>query len=171
MAETRSGQHRTDIAQWQRNPERPSEQNRSPTARRLMRRLQDDFDRLFGSFPYGQSLGDREVLDWIPPIEAFQRGSDFVIRVDVPGLSRDDLSVDVGDDAVTICGDHKQEHQDEREGVFRSERHYGSFCRTVALPEGAVGESAKANLKDGVLEIVVQAPSQEAGRGRRIEIQ
>lgn len=182
MAETRNTQTGTEHAREQRSLARPSERNRGLSARRdpldffgtgpfgMMRRLQDDFDRLFGSFPYGQSLGDREMLEWTPAIEAFQRGSDFVVRADVPGLSREDLSVEVGEDAITIRGERKFDHEEEREGIYRSERSYGSFCRVVPLPEGAVGESAKANFKDGVLEVVVQAPSQEVRRGRRIEI-
>ncbi len=127
----------------------------------MMRRMQEDMDRLFGG-------GQR--ADWIPAIEAFQRGNEFVVRADVPGLSREDLTVEMGDDALTICGERKLDHEEEREGVYRSERQYGSFCRVVPLPEGAVAESAKANFKDGVLEVVVQAPSQEVRRGRRIEI-
>jgi HSP20 family protein len=126
----------------------------------IMRRMHEDVDRLFG----GQGG------DWVPAIEAFQRGNEFVVRADVPGLSRDDLTVEMGDDALTICGERKLDHEEERDGVYRSERSYGSFCRVVPLPEGAVAESAKANFKDGVLEVVVQAPSQEVRRGRRIEI-
>ena len=89
----------------------------------------------------------------------------------MPGLSRDDLSVEIGDNALTIRGERKYDHEEERDGVFRSERSYGSFYRVVPLPEGAVADSAKAAFKDGVLEIVMQAPSQEVRRGRRIEIE
>jgi HSP20 family protein len=172
-------------SQRERGLSRSSEGQRSLSSRRdpfdvfgtgpfgRMRRLQDDFDRLFGGFGLGQGLspfGGGEQADWTPAIEAFQRGSEFVVRADVPGLSRDDLSVEVGEDALTIRGERRYDHEEEREGVFRSERSYGSFCRVVPLPEGAMGDSAKANFKDGVLEIVLQAPSQEVRRGRRIEI-
>jgi HSP20 family protein len=88
----------------------------------------------------------------------------------VPGLSKDDLSVEIGDDELTIQGERRYDQEEEREGVYRSERGYGRFCRVVPLPDGAVSESAKANFKNGVLEIVVQAPSHEARRGRRVEI-
>ena len=71
----------------------------------MMRRLQDDFDRLFGKFPFGQSLGERESSDWTPAIEAFQRGSDFIVRAEVPGLSRDDLSVEVAEDVLGLEGE------------------------------------------------------------------
>lgn len=142
----------------------------SPIA--LMRRMQDDMDRLFGDFgtrrfasPFGS-----EISEWAPAIEAFQRGNELVVRADVPGLSREDLTVEVADDTLTIRGERKYDHEEEREGMFRSERSYGSFCRVVPLPEGTVADSAKAKFNNGVLEIVMQAPPSEVRRGRQIEI-
>jgi len=78
--------------------------------------------------------------------------------------------VEIGDDQVSIRGERKHERQEEREGYYRSERSYGSFHRTIPLPEGTITDSAKANFNNGVLEIVVQAPPREVSRGRRIEI-
>jgi HSP20 family protein len=188
MAETRDTKTRTDQSQGSRGLQRSPDRSSGELTRRdpfdlfgagpfgLMRRMQEDMDRLFGSFGgFGRGRGwpalfEGERGDWAPAIEAFQRGSEFVVRADVPGLSREDLSVEIGDEALTIQGERKYDHEEEREGVFRSERGYGSFCRVVPLPEGAVTESAKANFKDGVLEVVLQAPSRETRRGRRIEI-
>jgi HSP20 family protein len=140
----------------------------------LMRRMQEDIDRMFGSFGRSRGFGLRgresEGFDWAPAIEAFQRGNEFVVRAEVPGLSLEDLTVEIADDALTIGGERRYEQSEEREGVFHSERSYGSFCRVIALPDGAITESAQANFRDGVLEVVVQAPSRETRRGRRIEI-
>ena len=105
---------------------------------------------------------------WAPEIEAFQKGDQFVVRADLPGLSKDDLSINVTDDAVTIQGERKAEHKDEREGYYRSERSYGSFCRVIPLPAGTITDQAKANFRDGVLEITMPAPP--ASQGRRLEI-
>src|SRR5262245_828105 len=186
MAETRDTQTRSDQKEKTRGLQR-TDSDADRLRRResfdpfgfgpfsLMRRMQDEMDRLFGDvWGVGRQrpgfFNEGSRTEWTPAIEAFQRGSEFVVRADVPGLSREDLSVEIGDNEVTIQGERKYDHQEEREGVFRSERSYGTFCRVVPLPEGAVSESAKANFKDGVLEIVVPAPSQEARRGRRIEI-
>ena len=184
MAEKRGTENRTEPAQAQGELQRSPQQGRGLSRWRdpldvfsfspfsMMRRMQEDMDRLFSEFGTGLTpFGERQGMDWAPAIEAFQRGNEFVVRTDVPGLSRDDLSVEIGDDALTIRGERKYDQQEEREGVFRSERAYGSFCRVVPLPEGAVSDSAKANFKDGVLEIVMQAPSHEVRRGRRIEIE
>ena len=100
----------------------------------------------------------------------FNAGNEFVIRADVPGMARTDLSVEIGDEALTIQGERKHEEREEKEGAFWSERSYGSFSRVVPLPPGAISESAKATFTNGVLEVVVQSPSQDARRGRKVDI-
>jgi HSP20 family protein len=112
--------------------------------------------------------GEREGL-WSPRVEAIQKGDQFIVRADLPGLKKDDVQVDLTDDAITIRGERHDEHQEEREGYYHSEREYGQFSRTIPLPEGVIGESAQASFRNGVLEITMQAPP-EATRGRRLEI-
>jgi HSP20 family protein len=142
-----------------------------------MRQMQDQLDRAFSSIWSGSgttsSWSPDNVFgpsDWSPAIDMFQRGNDLVIRADVPGLSKDDITVDIADDQVTIRGERRYDHEEERDGVLRSERSYGSFCRVVPLPQGAIADSAKATFNNGVLEVVVQAPSFDVRRGRRVEI-
>ena len=142
-----------------------------------MRQMQDQLDRAFSSIWSGSgttsSWSPDHVFgpsDWSPAIDMFQRGNDLVIRADVPGLSKDDITVDIADDQVTIRGERRYDHEEERDGVFRSERSYGSFCRVVPLPQGAIADSAKAAFNNGVLEVVIQAPSFDVRRGRRVEI-
>jgi HSP20 family protein len=141
-----------------------------------MRQMQDQLDRAFSGL-WGGSSGTSWTpdtvfgpSDWSPAVDMFQRGSDLVVRADVPGLSKDDITVDIADDQLTIRGERRYDHEEERDGVFRSERSYGSFCRVVPLPQGAITDSAKATFNNGVLEIVLQAPSFDVRRGRRVEI-
>ncbi len=124
-----------------------------------MRRFNDSVDGM---------LGRSSTLQ--PSVEVFQRGDEFVVRADLPGLRRDDVTVEITEDVLTIEGERREERQDRQEGYYRSERSYGSFYRTIPLPEGAISESARADFKDGVLEVIVQAPPHEVSRGRRIEI-
>jgi HSP20 family protein len=178
MAESRESGNRTDTAQERRdstsNPRQPRQMRRDlfdQPSHRLMRRVQDGFDRLFsGSREWPSFLGESQNVDWTPAIETFQRGNEFIIRADVPGLSTKDLSIEIGDDMVTISGERTYDHDEEREGVYRSERMYGSFRRVIGVPDGALTESAKATFKNGVLEIRMQAPSPSVRRGRRLEI-
>jgi HSP20 family protein len=140
----------------------------------LIRRLQDDFDRMFGVARGQSALVPRQAQglgEWAPAIETFQRGNEFVIRADLPGLTSDDVTIEVGEDAVMITGERRYEHEEERDGVYVSELTYGGFTRIVPLPQGAITDNAKATFRDGVLEIVVPAPSSETRRGRRLEIQ
>jgi HSP20 family protein len=126
------------------------------------RRLNSPVDRWFAN--------SRQQGLWAPQIETLQRGDQFVVRADLPGLRKDDVEVDITDDAITIQGERRDEHKEEQEGYFRSERVYGRFYRVVPLPEGAISESAKADFRNGVLEVTIQAPPKEVRQRRKIEI-
>lgn len=138
----------------------------------LMRRLSDEMDRIFGDWSIGGLFGGglQELQAWAPPVEVFQRGDELLIRADLPGLQKEDVNVEVTDDAVTIRGERRHEETEDREGYYRSERSYGTFLRVIPLPEGAITESAKATFKDGVLEITMPAPPKETRKSRKIEV-
>jgi len=140
---------------------------------RAMQRMADEMDRLFDDFGFGRrwlrpSWRETGAELWAPEVEVFQKNHELTIRADLPGLKREDVTVDITDNDVTIQGERKHEKEEEREGYYRTERGYGSFCRVIPLPEGAISEQAKANFKDGVLEITIPAPP--ASKGRRLEI-
>jgi HSP20 family protein len=137
-------------------------------------RLTDEMDRLFEDVGFGRRWfsqpwrPDAEL--WSPQIDVFQRNNELVIKADLPGLTKDDIKVDLTEDAVTLKGERRTEREEERQGVYRSERSYGSFHRVVPLPDGAITEQAKATFRDGVLEITMPAPPEQVSRGRRLEI-
>lgn len=140
----------------------------------LFDRMRDEMDRLFfGSYLTPRSrwgAGPRTAETWAPKIEAFQEGNNFIVRADLPGLKKDDVDVELGEDTLTIRGERHSEREEKREGYFHTEREYGRFYRTIPLPEGVIGESAEAKFKDGVLEITMQAPPSEVSRKRKVEI-
>jgi HSP20 family protein len=107
---------------------------------------------------------------WVPDIDVVQRNHDLVVRADLPGLRKDEVKVDVTNNAVIIQGERRHETEEERGGLYRSERGYGRFSRVIALPEGTITDHARASFKDGVLEITMMAPPDEVTRGRRLEI-
>jgi len=135
------------------------------------RRWTREMDRWFHDTENGRgsSLAGR-YANWTPDIETFQRGDELVVRADLPGMKKDEITLQIADDTLTIEGERQHEHEEERDGYFRTERSYGRFCRVIPLPEGALSDSAKATFKDGVLEIVMHAPPKEVARGRRLEI-
>jgi len=146
----------------------------------LMRRFSEEMDRLFGDFSLagglapgiGREFGrlaDLEVSLWSPQVEAFEREGNLIVRADLPGLTKDDIDVDITDDAITIRGERRQEKEENEEGYYRSERSYGSFYREIPLPSGVNREEANATFRNGVLEISMPAPARQPS-SRRIEI-
>jgi HSP20 family protein len=141
----------------------------------LMRRFSEEMDRLFGGTiapGFGRELGrlaDLETSTWLPQVEVFERNGKLNIRADLPGLSKDDIDVDIRSNAVVIRGERQQEKEENEEGYYRSERSYGSFYREIPLPSGVNPEEAKATFRDGVLEITMPAAERQP-RSRRIEI-
>lgn len=136
-----------------------------------------ELDRVFSDFGLGRNWFGAKARrrgqtaeSWIPDVDVFQRADELVIKADLPGLRKEDITVDVTEDIVTIQGERKSEHEEERAGVFRSERSYGSFSRVVPLPTGAIADNAKASFRDGVLEITMPAPPAQVSRGRRLDI-
>ena len=140
----------------------------------LIRRMQEDIDRLLSSTAPGQMQRETESPtsgETMPALEAVQRGNEFVIRLDLPGVDADTVDVEISEDAVSVRGERRIEREDERDGVYISEVAYGSFERVIPLPPGAIVENATARLVNGVLEVVVPAPAPEAQRGRRLDVQ
>jgi len=108
--------------------------------------------------------------EWSPKVEVLEREGQFVIRADLPGLSKDDVKVEIADGLITIEGERKQETKEEREGYYYSECGYGSFYRAIPLPEGAEAAKATADFHQGVLEVVVPVPSKPESKARRLEV-
>jgi HSP20 family protein len=148
----------------------------------LMRRMAEDMDRMFESFGFGRGrfaphlwsdlperFGEPGLTVWDPEIEVFDREGQYVVRADLPGLKKEDVRVEVTDNALILEGERRKEHEERKEGFYRSERSYGRFSRAVPLPEGVDTEHVKAEFKDGVLEVKLPAPRRQQHR-RQIEI-
>jgi HSP20 family protein len=136
----------------------------------LMRRLSDDLDQLFGQFGFGRFAIPNAVATWSPQIETFQRNGKLIVRADLPGLDKDSVDVEVNDGVLTISGERKEEHEEDRDGYYRSERSYGQFYRAIPLPEGVDEERCDATFKDGVLEISFDAPKPEQRKARKVQV-
>jgi HSP20 family protein len=154
----------------------PARAIRDPFA--LLQQMTSDVDRLFGqrgwpSFPWPlfRSEPAAETPAWIPGIDVFERDNRLVTKVDLPGLKKEDVKVEVTEGHLAISGERKRETEEKKENFYRSEREYGSFYRAVPLPEGVKLEDVKATFADGVLEVSVPMPVQAAATVRKVEIQ
>jgi HSP20 family protein len=136
----------------------------------LFRRLSRELDELFGRFGVERPFFEPWTTAWAPDVEMFERGGELVIRADIPGMRREDVTIEVTDEEITLRGERKEEKEEKREGFYRAERAYGSFSRTLPLPEGVTADKAKATVKDGVLEVTMPIAKVEVKK-RRIEIE
>ncbi len=147
----------------------------------LMRRFAEGMDRLFGDFrldasprldfPFrGAGALTQGAAAWAPRVDVVEQGGKFVIRADLPGLTKNDVKVEVSDDAVAIRGERRQERETKGKGFYHSERSYGSFYRAIPLPEGVDADQATASFRNGVLEVSMPAPTRSA-KGRPVAIE
>jgi HSP20 family protein len=108
---------------------------------------------------------------WAPRVDVFEREGRLVTKVDLPGVKKEDVSVQVTDGQLALSGERKHETEETKDNVYRSEREYGSFYRVVPLPQGVKLEDVKATFADGVLEVSVPLPTQPESKVRKVEIQ
>jgi HSP20 family protein len=111
---------------------------------------------------------------WTPSVDVTTRGDDLVIEADLPGINPDDVEIEAEGNRLIIRGETRDERSDEdkERGYKYSERRYGSFYRTIPLPEGVSTDNAQANFKNGVLEVTFPgAARQIRPERRRIAIQ
>jgi len=107
----------------------------------------------------------------VPTMDVITRGEDMVVRVELPGISPDDVDISVTDDVLTVSGERREEHETAEEDYVLRESTWGSFERRVALPRGVDAETIHADFKDGVLEIVdPKAKALEEPKTRHIAI-
>jgi HSP20 family protein len=126
--------------------------------------LRDEVNRLFS-----RTLGDTQGGSvWSPPVDVFDNKDAIVLKVELPGLSPEDIDIEVDDNVLTIRGERKFEEAVEEGRYYRLERAYGSFQRSLALPQGVKADEIGAEFKDGVLE--VRVPRADEVKPRKIAV-
>jgi len=127
--------------------------------------LQNEMNRLFDNvFDTPQAGNATGMRRWMPPMDLVETDSHFVLRADLPGLSQDDVTIEVEDRVLTISGERKAEHETSKEGYHRVERAFGTFSRSLTMPDGVSPEAVEAHFDRGVLEIRIPKPEQRKPR-------
>lgn len=154
-----------------------------------MQKFAEEIERVFDDFGvgFGRSHWPRELLrrgrrlfgrgleamsvpgTWMPRIEVTQKGNEYVVSADLPGLTKEDFKVEAADGMLTLRGERKSETEKSEKGYHHSERTYGQFFRSIPLPEGAEIEKIAATFKNGVLTVKVPTPVPKAAT-RQVEV-
>jgi HSP20 family protein len=123
--------------------------------------LQGEMNRLFNTFfdtPTGGNGGS--YRRWVPAMDLVETEDTYVLRADLPGVSEDDVSIEVENNVLTVSGERKTEHEAKDEGYYRVERAFGAFSRSLTLPDGVDAEAVAASFDKGVLEVRIPKPEQ-----------
>lgn len=143
----------------------------------LMRALSDDIESFFneaglgvGRWPLGARLFEKAHAGWMPAVEVEEKDGKLFFRADLPGMTREGIRVEVGEHMLTIDGERHDTTREATGEYFRTERSYGHFSRTLALPETVKADSAVASFKDGVLEVMFEIAAPKAPTTRQLPI-
>ena len=129
--------------------------------------MQKEMNRLFDDF-FGERRTGMTEGQWVPAVDVSETESELVVRAELPGMTHDDIEVNLQDNVLTLRGEKKQEKKEDKENFHRLERSYGSFTRSFSLPAGVKQEDIKAIFKDGILE--VSLPKTEEVKPKKIAI-
>jgi HSP20 family protein len=128
--------------------------------------LQTEMSRLMNGLFEGN--GRTTAQTWVPPVDVWETQDEVVYSFDLPGVPESAIDVELQDDTLTISAQREHSQERSEDGFYRVERRYGTFSRTLAVPQGVAADSVKAELQDGVLEVRVAKP--ETTKPQRIRI-
>jgi HSP20 family protein len=127
--------------------------------------VQNEMSRFMNGLLEGNG---QATQSWVPTADVWETDDEVVYAFDLPGIAEDEITVELEDGALTITGERAREHAVEDGKYFRFERRFGSFSRTIGVPQGVTEEGVSAQYDQGVLEVHVRKPEQP--KPRKIEV-
>ena len=127
--------------------------------------LQSEMSRFMNGLLEGNG---RTNQGWVPALDVWETENEVVYAVDLPGITEDDISVELDDGALTISAERERTHEEKEDRFYRFERRFGTFSRTFGVPQGVSEGDISADYKDGVLEVHVKKPEQP--KPKRIQV-
>lgn len=130
--------------------------------------LRDEIDRLFGS-PLAEFTPTSNLLSgWTPAFDVYENKDNFTVVAELPGMKKEDIAVPLHHGSLSVSGERKSESKHADAEVYRAERFFGRFQRTITLPTDVAGDKVKATYKDGVLTITL--PKTEEAKPKQIDV-
>ncbi len=145
---------------WEISPWRPF---------RELDRIKREMDRLWDSFFERRPARVEEVSEWFPSLDVSETDSEYMVKVEVPGIDPKDINISLMNNLLTIKGEKKHEKEEKEENYHLVERSYGSFTRTIRLPSQVQNDKINATYKNGVLKVVL--PKTEEAKKKEIKIE
>ena len=133
--------------------------------------LQSEMNRLFNTVFDAPDAGGGSgavLRRWVPAMDLVETDDHLVLKADLPGLDRDDVSIEIKDGVLTVSGERKTEHEERGDGYHRVERAFGGFSRSLTLPRGIDANQVSADFDKGVLEVRIPKPEEQ--KPQRVEI-
>lgn len=130
--------------------------------------LREEIDRLF-DLPLAVAGGASPWMSgWAPALDVYEDKDQFVVKAELPGMKKEDIEVSFHNGSLTISGERKSERESKDAGLYRSERYFGRFQRTVDLPAAVADDKVKAEYRDGVLSVTL--PKAEEAKPKQISV-
>lgn len=132
----------------------------------MNRMIEDTFER----FGLTDEESEKGEITWRPAVELNQQNGNYQVKAELPGVKKEDIDIEVGEDTVTIKAETKKEEEEKKENVYRSEIRYGKFKRILELPSNIDSSRVSAEFKDGILTITLPRTEEEKEKTRKVEI-
>jgi HSP20 family protein len=138
---------------------------------REMSALQERMNRLMSDYRTRAPWAEEEMAqgNWVPPVDIYETKESIVLNVELPGVVKENITLEVKDSTLTLKGEKKLEKDVKEESYHRMERTYGSFMRAFTLPSTVQQEKVKARFKDGVLEVTI--PKAEEAKPKQVKVE
>lgn len=144
----------------------------------MLREMATDLDRFFEQsawpslrWPALRARMTGEPERWFPEIDVLEQDKHLIARVDLPGVKKEDIHVEVAEGHLMISGERKSEYEEKKDNFYRCERVYGRFTRTIPVPAGVAPDAVKASFTNGVLEVRVPLPTDSEAGPTRVAVQ
>lgn len=108
---------------------------------------------------------------WTPAIDVKEKDGTYLVKADLPGLKKDDIHIELRNSVLTLRGERRDEHEEKKDGYHRVERTFGSFERSLRVPEGVTEKDIHAKYTDGVLELSIPAPAAKEPKAIEIKVE
>ncbi len=129
--------------------------------------MQQEMNRMFEDF-FGEQRSRLDEGTWLPAVDMSEDESEFVVHAELPGMSKDDIDINIEDNCLILSGEKEQEKKGEGENYHSMERSYGKFKRSFTLPTGIKADDVQATFQDGVLK--VHLPKAEEAKPKKISV-